>query len=826
MSAPLPLAPPGRKPPPRDPPPLAVVADVPPTLAVDHPTVEIPLRLCRASSTQPRRGKLDVATLQEDIRKHGLLQSIWVRTKAYSTPDPVTKETTYYEIAFGHRREFACRGLGWETIRAEVHDELTDRQVFEMQLSENREHAPLTDLEEADAIALYMRPEAEGGFGVAEVAEVAARLSISVATVYRRMGLARLIPAGRAALDEGKLYLASAYAIASIRDPDGQAEALREALDGEVPGAVRHILSLVERRYHLTLHQGAERPFDPANASLLPAAGACTTCPKRAGSPAQAELFPAPADAVDAEVKAKVRIERCTDRQCYQLKVAASWELRRRWAGALGLKVIEGQEGHRLVPGGVFLGSGAPGYVCSTSRLTDDPQGRTWGELLGTRVAPSVIVRDAADHVHLLFEANAARLELDCLRGKTPTHGVDLGKRTAPARAGGGIVNTELLDGSPDEASSPDKPGPAKAEPPKKPAVDPLVLERKAEERGGIAALKEIGATVMRRIETAKGLRAMVALAIHACPQGGDAVAGVLELKGGRKGLLEWSADQKDVETLRGVLVQVLAASHGLFGSEEGHPLVLAARAWDVDLPRLRADALKELKKLAKKGIPIGGGAAQKKRAAKAKPAPAPDAEAAPAAAEASAPPAAPAGAPTCERCEEPSPSPICLACSSTSDVLLEVITDDGPITWEEVIDTLDERTDGILDVTRLEKVRDALSALGVITYEPGEGEDEPGVYSVPDAPAAPAKPPTPAPAPVAGEVDALAREAVAGLVKLRDEGQGVETRDILAALDGRLPPKRTLAAVRAMTAEKLLVPVVGVGNRVRLPVEPLPEVV
>ena len=229
----LPLAPPGRKPPPRDPSPLAVVPDVAPTPCTDHPTVEIPLRLCRASSTQPRRGKLDVVTLQEDIRRHGLLQSIWVRTKRYTTADPVTGETTYYEIAFGHRREFACRGLGWETIRAEVHDELTDRQVFEMQLSENREHAPLTDLEEADAIALYMRPEAEGGFGVTEVAEVAARLSISVATVYRRMGLARLTQLGRASLDEGKLYLASAYAIASILDPDAQNECLKEALDGE-----------------------------------------------------------------------------------------------------------------------------------------------------------------------------------------------------------------------------------------------------------------------------------------------------------------------------------------------------------------------------------------------------------------------------------------------------------------------------------------------------------------------------------------------------------------------------------------------------------------
>lgn len=809
----LPLAPPGRKPPPRDPSPLAVVPDVAPTPCTDHPTVEIPLRLCRASSTQPRRGKLDVATLQEDIRRHGLLQSIWVRTKRYTTADPVTGETTYYEIAFGHRREFACRGLGWETIRAEVHDELTDRQVFEMQLSENREHAPLTDLEEADAIALYMRPEAEGGFGVTEVAEVAARLSISVATVYRRMGLARLTQLGRAALDEGKLYLASAYAIASILDPDAQNECLKEALDGETPGAVRHIVALVERRYHLVLDQGPDRPFDPGSASLVKAAGACTTCPKRAGAPAQAELFPPAADQVEADIRAQNRNARCTDRQCFQLKVATSWELRRQWAAALKVKVVEGGEAHRMVPAGIYIYGSAPGYVCSTSRLSD---GRTWGEVLGYRVPPSVILRDATDHVHLLYEENAARQALEDLSGVARKLGAVPGSAAAPspsAHAGSAKGSGDTGD----DVHGDTGPGVRKAEPPKKPAVDPLVLERKAEERGGIEALKAIGATVARRIETAKGSRAMVALAIHACPQGGDVVAGVLEVKGGRKGLLEWLPEQKSVEDLRSVLVLVLAASHGLFGSnEEQHPLAIASRAWDVDLSGLKADALKELKKLAKKGVPIGGGGATKKRA-RAKPE-------APAATAPATDPAKPA-AETCERCGEASLVAICGACTATSEVLLEVITDDGPITWDAIIDTLDERTDGILDTPRLELVRDALVTLQVVTYEPGEGDDAEGVYSLPVAAEAPA-PPAAAPVPAEGQPDTLAREAIAELVKLRDEGQGVDTRAILAALDGRLPPKRTLAAVRAMTAEKLLVPIAGPGNKVRLPVAPLPEVV
>ena len=66
---------------------------------------------------------------------------------------------------------------------------------------------------------------------------------------------------------------------------------------------------------------------------------------------------------------------------------------------------------------------------------------------------------------------------------------------------------------------------------------------------------------------------------------------------------------------------------------------------------------------------------------------------------------------------------------------------------------------------------------------------------------------------------DALAREAVLGLVTIRNDPEGIPTREIVQALDGRLPPKRTLAAVRELLAEKQLMPVAGPSNRVRLPV-------
>ena len=75
---------------------------------------------------------------------------------------------------------------------------------------------------------------------------------------------------------------------------------------------VRQLRDWIEREIHLDLKNA---PFDAENANLLPAAGACTACPKRTGN--NPLLFP--------EIRNK---SLCTDPTCYQAKVQALVQLR------------------------------------------------------------------------------------------------------------------------------------------------------------------------------------------------------------------------------------------------------------------------------------------------------------------------------------------------------------------------------------------------------------------------------------------------------------------------------------------------------------------
>ena len=75
---------------------------------------------------------------------------------------------------------------------------------------------------------------------------------------------------------------------------------------------VRQLREWIEREIHLDLKNA---PFDGKDANLLPAAGACSACPKRTGN--NPLLFP--------EIGNK---SLCTDPACYRAKVQALVQLR------------------------------------------------------------------------------------------------------------------------------------------------------------------------------------------------------------------------------------------------------------------------------------------------------------------------------------------------------------------------------------------------------------------------------------------------------------------------------------------------------------------
>jgi hypothetical protein len=135
-----------------------------------------------------------------------------------------------------------------------------------------------------------------------------------------------------------------ALLLARIPDPKLQGEATEAILKGHayyqkggyvaqfVPLSYREAEELVHAKFMLRL-RGA--PFRLADAELVPAAGPCTTCPKRTGN--QPELF---GDVKSADV--------CTDPPCFEAKRAALWDREKVQARAAGKVVLPVSAGRKI----------------------------------------------------------------------------------------------------------------------------------------------------------------------------------------------------------------------------------------------------------------------------------------------------------------------------------------------------------------------------------------------------------------------------------------------------------------------------------------------
>lgn len=286
-----------------------------------------------ANPNNPRKTYAGIDDLASSIVAHGLLEPIIVRPKGKR-----------YEIVCGERRWRATKKAKVKTILSLVRD-LDDKQCEILMVEENTKRSDLHPLEEAEG---YERLRKVHGM---TVEEIALTVSKTPATVYARMKLCELGKEGRAAFYNGQIGIEIALAVARLPSKEAQDEALlklrelAEDLDdtaddhvfdpkdsdvqaarSETPGAVptRAALALIRGRYMIHL---VDAPFDLKDATLVNAAGACTTCPKRTGN--QKELF---ADIAGADV--------CTDRVCFNAKTDASWKLREIKAKACGQTVL------------------------------------------------------------------------------------------------------------------------------------------------------------------------------------------------------------------------------------------------------------------------------------------------------------------------------------------------------------------------------------------------------------------------------------------------------------------------------------------------------
>jgi ParB family chromosome partitioning protein len=171
---------------------------------VDSSIVEqIEMKMIRPSQFSIRdkfhRNDCDFETLVNSIREHGLLQPILIRPLEHG-----------FEIVAGHRRFQACRTLRWRFITAKIR-ELSDKQTYEIQLTENIQRKSMDPIEEAEAFRRYVID-----FGWGGVSELARKIGKSEEYISHHMQLLKLPDEIRHKIVNNSLKVSQAIEIVQV----------------------------------------------------------------------------------------------------------------------------------------------------------------------------------------------------------------------------------------------------------------------------------------------------------------------------------------------------------------------------------------------------------------------------------------------------------------------------------------------------------------------------------------------------------------------------------------------------------------------------------
>jgi ParB/RepB/Spo0J family partition protein len=291
------------------------------------------LRPSRTHIQELRRARFDKKTLQElaeSIKKVGILQPLVAR------PLGLNEE---YEIVAGERRYLAGKLAGLTTIPANVAI-LTPEQVLEVQLIENLQREGLHELEEAEGYEELMKLKKIG------VEDLAAMVGKSRSYVYARTKLISLGKEGREAFYGGALDASRALLLARIPSHEIQARALQsiltqgEEMQNDKGRWVQGPMSFREAQVHIGEKYTAnlkKAVFDIKDATLLPRAGSCESCPKRSGNMKDLQVETRNADV-------------CTDTKCFDGKRQAHIEIDRRRLINAGNRVLSAEEVKQAFP--------------------------------------------------------------------------------------------------------------------------------------------------------------------------------------------------------------------------------------------------------------------------------------------------------------------------------------------------------------------------------------------------------------------------------------------------------------------------------------------
>lgn len=152
-----------------------------------------------------QRDSEDYAGLVDSVREHGVLKPILVR----EATDPETQETFYWLID-GLQRFNACKDSGRRFIDTKVVS-MSDAEALFAQIITNIHNIETKPVEYSGQLVRIL-----AGNPTMTVGELAAKLARGISWVSDRLGLLKLTKEIGTLVDDGKINLTSAYALAKI----------------------------------------------------------------------------------------------------------------------------------------------------------------------------------------------------------------------------------------------------------------------------------------------------------------------------------------------------------------------------------------------------------------------------------------------------------------------------------------------------------------------------------------------------------------------------------------------------------------------------------
>lgn len=367
--------------------PAPVQAPAPPVQRPALPGV-LPLADLRPSPTNPRKTfpEAGLRALADSIAAVGVRQRLLVRPRAQEGhPAPRFDDATrqwvgidHFEVVAGERRRRAALMAGLERVPVDVCD-LSDEEVLVIQLVENDQREDVLPSEQS---AAYRRLADAGR--TAE--QISADTGKPVGFVRGLLRLGRLPAWALSAVDAGTLPRATAELVARVpgdgarkraaactlrgiaHPPSADVDDAVAALDALIPDrnpepplSYRDAKDLIANHFQVQL-KGT--PFSRTALDLVPSAGSCEACPKRAGNDAEATAEGARADV-------------CLDPECYRAKVAAHRTAEVAKAAEKGIEEAD-------LGVATFPGRPPKGWIDVSVKLGECPD-KLWDKLAGNQ---------------------------------------------------------------------------------------------------------------------------------------------------------------------------------------------------------------------------------------------------------------------------------------------------------------------------------------------------------------------------------------------------------------------------------------------------------